>query len=152
MKWVTRERPRVDRIACPWLVKRFVDKDAEFLYVPSDQVLAVAEREGAIPFDVPGVELGHHGDECSFEAILRKYQLSDPALQRLALIVRGADTDQRNITPESPGLYAVAHGFQLFYQDDHEQLDRELPVYDALYAYCQYQVAQEQATAHEAEQ
>ena len=149
MKWVTRERPRVDRIACPWLIKRFVDSDGEFLYVPADQVLLTAEREGATPFDVSGVELGHHGEQCSFEAILDRYNLTDPALRRLALIVRGADTDQRDLTPESWGLYAVAHGFQLVHQDDHEQLARELPVYDALYAYCQYQVRQEQAGSRE---
>jgi hypothetical protein len=139
MKWVTRERPKVDRIACPWLIKRFVDPEAEFLYVPADQVLAVAEREGAIPFDVPNVALGHHGAECSFDAILRKYGLTDPALQRLALIVRGADTAAKDLTPESRGLEAIAEGFRLVYQDDHEQLEREFPVYDALYAYCQRQ-------------
>ena len=136
MKWVTRERPMVDRIACPWLIQRFVDPEAEFLYVPADQVMAVAEREGAIPYDVPGVELGHHGAECSFDAIIRKYDLTDPALGDLALIVRGADTDAKDLTPESRGLHAIAGGFRLVYQDDHEQLERELPVYDALYAYC----------------
>ena len=136
MKWVTRERPKVDRIACPWLIKRFVDQEAEFLYAPGDQVLATAEREGAIPFDVPGVELGHHGPECSFDAIVRKYNLTDPVLEQLALIVRGADTDAKDLTPESRGLEAIAEGFRLTYQDDHEQLERELPVYDALYAYC----------------
>lgn len=141
MKWVTRERPKVDRIACPWLIKRFVDPDAEFLYVPGDQVMATAEREGATPFDVPGVELGHHGDECSFDAIVRTYGLADPALAQLALIVRGADTDAKDLTPESRGLEAVATGFHLAYQDDHEQLERELPVYDALYAYCRQQSA-----------
>jgi len=108
MKWVTRARPKVDRIACPWLIKRFVDKDAEFLYVPADQVNAVAERDGAIPYDAPGVELGHHGAECSFDAILKKYQLTDPALQRLTLIVRGADTADKDLTPESRGLEALA--------------------------------------------
>jgi hypothetical protein len=137
MKWVTRERPKVDRIACPWLIKRFIDPDAQFLYVPGGQVVAVAEREGAIPFDVPGVELGHHGPECSFDAIIRKYRLTDPALQRLALIVRGADTDAKDLTSESRGLEAIAEGFRLVYHDDHEQLARETPVYDALYAYCQ---------------
>lgn len=137
MKWVTRERPAVDRIACPWLIRHFVDPDAEFLYVPADQVLAVAEREAAIPFDVPSVELGHRGDECSFDAIIKKYQLNDPALQRLALIVRGADTNAHDLTPESQCLLAIAQGFRLAYQDDHEQLASELPVYDALYAYCQ---------------
>jgi hypothetical protein len=141
MEWVTREHPRVDRIACPWLIKRFVDPRAEFLYVPADQVLAVAEREGATPYDVGGVELGHHGDECSFDAIVRKYGLArdDPALARLALIVRGADTQQRDLTPESRGLLAIAHGFGEVYQDDHEQLAAELPVYEALYAFCKSQ-------------
>jgi hypothetical protein len=141
MKWVTRERPKVDRIACPWLIKRFVDPDAEFLYVPADRVLAVAKAEGAIPFDVPNVELGHHGPECSFDAIAKKYNLADPALQRLALIVRGADTSAKDLTPESRGLEAIAEGFRLAYKDDHEQLEREMPVYDALYAYCRQQVA-----------
>ena len=139
MKWVTRARPMVDRIACPWLIRRFVDPDAEFLYVPADQVMAVAEHEGAIPYDVPGVELGHHGAECSFDAIIRTYHLTDSALARLARIVRGADTDARDLTPESAGLYAIAGGFRLVYADDHEQLERELPVYDALYAWCQQQ-------------
>lgn len=141
MKWVTRERPMVDRIACPWLIQRFVDSEAEFLYVPADRVMTVAEQEGAIPYDVPGVELGHHGAECSFDAIIRKYQLTDPALQRLALIVRGADTDARDLTPESAGLVAIAAGFRLAYQDDLEQLRHELPVYDALYAWCAQQGA-----------
>ncbi len=136
MKWVTRERPKVDRIACPWLIKRFVDPSAEFLYVPADKVMTVAEKESAIPYDVPGVELGHHGAECSFDAILKKYSLADPALQRLALIVRGADTENKDLTPESRGLEAIAEGFRLSNSDDHEQLERELPVYDALYAYC----------------
>lgn len=140
MKWVTRARPKVDRVACPWLIKRFVDPDAEFRFVPADEVLAVAEREGAVPFDVPGVELGHHGPECSFDAIIKKYGLDDPALARLALIVRGADTDARGLAPESPGLEAIAEGFRLVFSDDHELLAREFPVYDALYAYCRQQV------------
>ena len=141
MKWVTRERPKVDRVACPWLIKRFVDSEAEFLYVPADQVQAVAEREGATAFDIPGAELGHHGDECSFDAIVRHYDLAknDPALTRLALIVRGADTSQRDLTPESRGLLAIAQGFSEIYQDDQAQLAAELPVYDALYAWCQRQ-------------
>jgi hypothetical protein len=140
MKWVTRARPRVDRVACPWLIKKFVDPEAEFLYVAGDQVMAVAEREGAVPYDVPGVELGHQGPECSFDAIIKKYDLTDPALQRMALIVRGADTAAKDLTPESRGLEAIAAGFQLSYQDDLAQLAAELPVYDALYAYCQQQV------------
>ena len=142
MKWVTRERPMVDRIACPWLIQRFVDPEAEFLYVPADQVMAVADREHAIPYDVPGAELGHHGVECSFDAIITKYNLTDPALRELALIVRGADTDARDLAPESRELYAVAAGFRMVYQDDQEQLARELPVYDALYAYCQQRANQ----------
>ena len=139
MKWVTRARPKVDRVACPWLIRRFVDPQAEFLYVPADQVTAVAAREGATPFDVANVELGHRGAECSFDAIVRKYKLTDPALQRLALIVRGADTAAKDLTPESRGLEAVAEGFRLVYRDDHELLEREMPVYDALYAYCRQQ-------------
>lgn len=137
MKWVTRARPKVDRIACPWLIRRFVDPGAEFLYVPSDQVLAIAEREDAIPFDVPNVELGHHGVECSFDAILKRYNITDPALQRLAMIVRGADTPAKDLTPESRGLEAIAEGFRRLYQDDHQQLAAESLVYDALFAYCQ---------------
>jgi hypothetical protein len=137
MKWVTRARPKVDRIACPWLIKRFVDPQAEFRYVPADQVLAVAERENAIPYDVPNVELGHHGTECSFDAILKKYNVTDPALLRLALIVRGADTPAKDLTPESRGLEAVADGFRRLYNDDHQQLAAESDVYDALYDYCQ---------------
>jgi hypothetical protein len=137
VKWVTRARPKVDRVACPWLIKRFVDPEAEFLYVPPAAVMETAKREDAIPFDVPNVELGHKGAECSFDAIIKKYKLTDQALQRLALIVRGADTTAKDLTPESRGLEAIAEGFRLAYQDDHELLERELSVYDALYAYCQ---------------
>jgi len=140
MKWVTRARPKVDRVACPWLIRRFVDPAAEFLYVPPDAVGEVARREGAIPFDVPGAELGHQGVECSFDAIMRRYELRDPALARLALIVRGADTAARDLAPEAPGLEAIAEGFRLVYADDHELLERELPVYDALYAACRQRV------------
>jgi hypothetical protein len=141
MKWVTRARPKVDRVACPWLILRFVDPAAEFLYVRPDEVQAVAHREGATPFDVPGAELGHHGAECSFDAIIRKYGLDDPALQALARIVRGADTDARDLTPESRGLEAIAEGFRLVYADDHALLRAELPVYDALYAACRTRLA-----------
>jgi hypothetical protein len=142
MKWVTRARPKVDRVACPWLIKRFVDADAEFLYAPPEEVLVTAEREGAVPFDVPDVELGHRGAECSFDAILRKYDLTDPALARLALIVRGADTGANQLTPQSPGLEAIAEGFRLAFEDDQRLLAAELPVYDALYAYCRRLVEQ----------
>ena len=140
MKWVTREKARVDRIACPWLISRFIDKDPVFLFVPADQVMAVAQREGAIPYDVPGVELGHHGDRCSFDAFLEKYKLADPALQALAPIVRGADTSARQLTPESPGLYALATGFQAIAKDDHDNMARQFPAYDALLAYCRTNV------------
>ncbi len=140
MKYVTREKARVDRIACPWLLSRFVDRDATFLFVPAGEVMRVAERERAIPFDVPNVELGHHGERCSFDAFLDKYKLDAPALRALALIVRGADTDARHLTPESPGLYAAATGFQAISTDDHENMARQFPMYDALYAYCRTQV------------
>ena len=136
MKWVTREKARVDRIACPWLISRFIDKQPEFLFVPANQVMAVAKRDQAIPYDVPDVELGHHGDQCSFDAFLVKYKLDDPALRKLALIVRGADTSQRDLTPESAGLYAYATGFQATSKDDFENMARQFPAYDALYAYC----------------
>ena len=136
MKWVTREKARVDRIACPWLISRFIDRDPVFLFVPAAEVMKVAEREPAIPYDVPGAELGHHGDHCSFDAFLAKYQLDDPALRALALIVRGADTSDRNLTPESSGLYALATGFQATSKDDFENMARQFPAYDALYAFC----------------
>jgi hypothetical protein len=140
MKWVTREKARVDRIACPWLISRFIDKEPTFLFVPTSQVRQVAEREGAIPYDVPDVELGHHGPRCSFDAFLDKYKLTDPALRALAEIVRGADTDARQLTPESAGLYAVATGFQAIAKNDHDNMTKQFPAYDALYAYCQAQV------------
>jgi hypothetical protein len=136
MKWVTREKARVDRIACPWLISRFIDREPTFLFVPADQVMQVAQREQAIPYDVPGVELGHHGERCSFDALLDKYQLTDPALRALALIVRGADTSARQLTPESSGLYALATGFQAIAKDDHDNMTQQFPAYDALYAYC----------------
>ncbi len=141
MRWVTREKARVDRIACPWLITRFIDRDATFLYVPSDQVMRVAEREGATPYDVPDVELGHHGEQCSFDAFLDKYRLEDPALHALALIVRGADTGARQLTPESAGLYALATGFQAIAQDDHDNIAKQFPAYDALYAFCRARLA-----------
>ena len=140
MKWVTREKARVDRIACPWLITRFIDPNPIFLFVPPGEVLEVAKREGAIPYDVPGVELGHHGERCTFDALIEKYKLNDPALQMLAVIVRGADTEAREITQESWGLYAIATGFQTISRDDHENMARQFPVYDALYAYCQKKV------------
>jgi hypothetical protein len=136
MKWVTRRKARVDRIACPWLIRRFIDPEAEFLFVPEDQVMDTARREGALPFDVPGVELGHHGERCSFDAFLAKYELTDPALRALGEIVRGADTEARHIAREAWGLYAVASGFREITRDDVENMRLQFPVYDALYAYC----------------
>ena len=126
----------VDRIACPWLIKNFVDKDAQFLFVPAEKVLEVAKKEGAIPFDAKDVELGHHGEEVSFDAIVKKYKLKDPALLELAKIVRGADTANRTLTPESPGLFAIASGFRQTSKDDFDNMKKQFPAYDALYAYC----------------
>lgn len=142
MKWVTRKNASVDRIACPWLIKRFIDPDAEFLYVPAADVTAVAEREGAQPYDIGGVELGHVDGRCSFESIIRKYELKDPALDRLALIVHGADVSADiAITPEAAGLKAIAHGFAMVHgEDDHRKIELETPLYDALYAWCLHQV------------
>ena len=145
MKWVTREKVHVDRVACPWLIRKFIDPKAEFLFVPADQVMSIAEREGATPYDVKGVELGHHGKECSFDALVKKYELSsDPALVLLARIVNGADTDNSLWDqPESAGLKAVAEGFRhLGYEDDHALNAAQWIVYDALYAYCQQMVKQ----------
>ena len=145
MKWVARERVKVDRVACPWLIKKFVDPEAEFLFVPTDKVKEIAARTGAIPYDVEGVELGHHGKECSFEAIVKKHGLAaDPALTLLAKIVNGADTDNTLWNqPESAGLKAIAEGFRyLGFKDDQEINAAEWIVYDALYAYCQEMVGQ----------
>jgi hypothetical protein len=144
MKWVTREKARVDRIACPWLIQRFIDRDPVFLFVPAAEVMATAQREGAIPYDVPNVELGHHGERCSFDAFIEKYKLDDPALAALALIVRGADTDRPDLTPESAGLYALATGFQATSRDDFDNMGRQFPAYDALYAYCRGAVQQKE--------
>ena len=143
MKWVTRANANVDRIACPWLIKRFVDPQAEFLFAPPEQVMAMAEREAAIPYDVPNVELGHVDGRCSFESIVRKYQLTDPALIRLARIVHGADVaEDMAVTPQSAGLSAIARGYQLLHGEaDQEKIRLESPLYDALYAWCQSQVA-----------
>jgi len=142
MKWVTRERPKTDRIACPWLIRKFIDSDAEFLYVPADQVLEAAEREGAYSYDAPGARYTHRDGLCSFEVLVEEYEISDPAVHMLARIVHGADVaDDRDATRQSPGLQAVAEGFHYIYADDHDQLEAELPVYDALYAWCQNQVA-----------
>jgi hypothetical protein len=136
MKWVTRERPKVDRIACPWLISRFIDPQPEFLFVPKDQVLSVAETTPATPFDVEGVEFGHHGNLCSFDAFLNKYQLTDPILQKLAMIVRGADTNRLDLAPQCAGLLAISLGLSKLFSDDLVQLQYGFVVYDALYAWC----------------
>ena len=143
MKWITRERVKVDRVACPWLIKHFVDKDAEFVFVPADKVMDEAKRLDAIPYDVKNVELGHHGKECSFDALVKKHQLDrDAAIVLLAKIVNGADTDNTLWNqPEAAGLNAVAEGFRhLGYRDDLEVIAAEAVVYDALYAYCREMV------------
>ena len=136
MKWVTRERPKIDRLACPWLIRRFVDSNAEILYVPAPQVLDVAQREGAVPFDVPGVELTHSGPLCSFDAFLQKYHLEDEGLARLAQIVRAADTDTLDRSPQAPGLLAITLGLGANIRDDQELLQAALILYDALYTWC----------------
>jgi hypothetical protein len=136
MRWITRERPKIDRIACPWLITHFIDPEAEFLYVSSREVLQIAAEKDATPYDIPGVELSHVGELCSFDAFLKKYQLSDPALQQLAKIVHGADTSRLDLTPQSAGLYAISLGLSQRYADDHEMLAHGLIMYDALYAWC----------------
>lgn len=135
MKWVTRERPKIDRIACPWLITRFIDRQAEFLYVPAEKVLQVADDTGATPYDIPGVEYGHDGEKCSFDAFIEKHGLSDPALHALALIVRGADTQRPELAPQCAGLLAISLGLAHNYADDHELLERGMIIYDALYAW-----------------
>src|SRR5450432_141744 len=138
MKWVTRERPKIDRIACPWLIARFIDCEPEFLFVPPAEVLAVARDQDAIPYDVPDVELSHVGALCSFDAFLRKYALDDPALAELAVIVRGADTARPELAPQSPGLLAISLGLSHIHRDDHAMLQHGLVMYDALYAWCRH--------------
>ena len=136
MKWVTRERPKIDRIACPWLIARFIDKTPEFLFVPTEQVLAVAHETGAVPYDIPGAEMSHEGEFCSFDTFLKKYHLTDPALQQLAVIVRGADTSRLDLAPQASGLLALSLGLSRVFADDHEMLRYGMVMYDALYAWC----------------
>ncbi|MFZ6743540.1 chromate resistance protein ChrB domain-containing protein [Undibacterium sp. JH2W] len=138
MQWITRERPKIDRIACPWLIVNFIDKDAEFLYVPNTDVLRIAKETGAIPYDIPDVELSHVGDLCSFDAFLKKYALTEPALQTLATIIRGADTGKLDLTAQSAGLYALSLGLSKNFADDHVMLEHGMLMYDALYAWCQH--------------
>ncbi len=136
MKWVTREHPKIDRIACPWLIARFIDKTPEFLYVPAERVMAVAAETGAVPYDVPDVELGHAGELCSFDAFIKKYRLAEPALQKLAVIVRAADTDRLDLAPEAAGLLAISRGLSRNFPDDYAMLRQGMVLYDALYAWC----------------
>lgn len=139
-KWVTREHPKIDRIACPWLVRRFVDPDAEFLYVPADRVFAVAEETRATPYDIPGAEpFSHEGERCSFDAFLRQYKLTEPALQILATIVRGADTARHDLAPQAAGLHAISLGLSANFPDDHAMLEQGMVIYDALYTWCRSQ-------------
>jgi hypothetical protein len=138
MKWITRERPKIDRIACPWLIKNFVDRDAEFIYVPKEQVFAKAEELNAIPYDIPGAAYAHEGDFCTFDYIIKKHKLSDPALNQLAVIVRGADTDSFELAPQAAGLWAISAGLSYNIKDDHEQLAIGMKIYDALYSWAKY--------------
>jgi len=136
-RWVTRERPKIDRIACPWLIRRFIDPDAEFLYVPTSDVRRIASEKNAEPYDIPDVEFSHAGEECSFDAFLKFFRLKeDPALRELAIIVRGADTNRLDLAPQAAGLLAVSLGLSRLYEDDHEMLEHGMLVYDALYAWC----------------
>jgi hypothetical protein len=143
MKWITREHPRVDRVACPWLIERFVDRQAEFVYVPTAEVEAEAKRQGATPYDTEGAELGHHGSECSFDAFVHRYDLDkDAAMSHMARVIRGADTADKSVSPESIGVEAVLDGIRLLhYPDDQAQRKASYPVLDALYAYCKERAA-----------
>jgi hypothetical protein len=136
MQWITRERPKIDRIACPWLIRRFIDENAEFLYVPKEEVFVIAEKTGAVPFDIPGAELSHVGEHCSFDAFLQRFELRQPALQKLAVIIRGADTDRLDLAPQAAGLVAVSMGLASLYSNDQELLRKGMELYDALYAWC----------------
>lgn len=145
MKWITRERPKIDRIACPWLIAKFIDPKAEFIYVSKEQVFSVAKEMGATPYDIPGAELTHEGELCSFEAFLKKYQLKDPALDRMAIIVRAADTNRYELDPVAAGLLAITLGLSHNFQNDHEMLEQGMVIYDALYAWCQFYQSETQA-------
>ena len=135
-KWVTRERPKIDRIACPWLIRRFIDPEAEFIYVPVDRVLAVAQETGATPYDIDGVAFSHEDERCSFDTFLRLYGIQDPALHQLATIVRGADTSRQGLAPQCAGLFAISLGLSANFPDDHEMLTHGMVLYDALYTWC----------------
>ena len=141
MKWVTRERPKIDRIACPWLIRRFIDPIASFDYVPAETVFDEASLRHAIPYDIAGAPVTHRGERCSFDALIEDFELDDPALDRLALIVRGADTGRHDLAPQSAGLLAASLGLSQRFADDHEMLDQAMPLYDGLYAWCRSEAA-----------
>lgn len=138
MKWITRERPKIDRIACPWLIKNFVDKDAEFIYVPKENVFTKAKELEAIPYDIPGAAYTHEGEHCTFDYIIKKHNITDPAVQQIATIVRGADTDSFQLAPQAAGLWAISAGLSYNYKDDHEMLNIGMKMYDALYSWSKY--------------
>ena len=147
MKWITRQYVHVDRTACPWLIKKFVDPEAEFIFVPVEKIEEIVEKEKAIPYDARGVELGHHGDKCSFDAIVQKYEIKDPAVLELSKIVRAADTDKMEAAPEAAGLEAVMTGFGVVSKDDYETIAKASPVYDALYTNCKLRLIREKYKA-----
>jgi hypothetical protein len=138
MKWITREHPKIDRIACPWLIKKFVDAEAEFIYVPKENVFKESENSGAIPYDIPGAEYSHEGEYCTFDFIIKKHQLTDDALQQIALIVRGADTDRFDLAPQAAGLWAISAGLSYNYKNDYQMLETGMKIYDALYSWAKY--------------
>jgi hypothetical protein len=138
MKWITRERPKIDRIACPWLIKKFVDADAEFIFVPKQEVFDKGRELNATPYDIPGAEYTHVGDRCTFDFIVWKHGINDPAIDQIALIVRGADTDCFELAPQAAGLWAISAGLSYNYKDDHEQLEIGMKIYDALYSWASY--------------
>jgi hypothetical protein len=138
MKWITRERPKIDRIACPWLIRKFVDREAQFLFVPRDQVFQKAKEFDAIPYDVPGAEYSHEGDFCTFDYIVKKHHITDPAIRQLAVIVRGADTDNFGLAPQAAGLWAISAGLSYNFASDYEQLDIGMKLYDALYSWAKF--------------
>src|SRR5687768_5069081 len=138
MKWITRERPKIDRIACPWLIKNFIDKEAEFIYVPKEQVFEKARELDAIPYDIPGAEYSHYGEECTFDFIIQKHAIDDEAVKQMAVIVRGADTDTFGLAPQSAGLWAISAGLSYNFKDDREMLSVGMKIYDALYSWAKY--------------
>ncbi len=138
MKWITRERPKIDRIACPWLIKKFIDSEAEFIYVLKDKVFDKAKELKAIPYDIPGAEYSHYADECTFDYIIKKHRLSDPSLKQMAVIIRGADTDKFELSAQSAGLWAISPGLSYNYKSDYEMLEVGMKIYDALYSWAKY--------------